>query len=208
MQIAILDDKYKQVHIPVMCKDYLQDVFWAEIMKEPVHIFGLNYQPGPLKVKDVEQFAFSLDFSKDWAEKFDSGVMPLLEAWEKRLKFKRSTFEVGSSKDQRVLIFSQAWAKQPIRISMLTLLLRVGSNYVPGEDVMKFLEEVSTGKRATMMPSYDAGIVRTALPRFKFIWEGRKFPEQKYEDFGAKTMKSIHSGSGMAYYPKTDAEKA
>lgn len=195
MTIAILSPEFRQLHPPVMCKDYIQDAFWSENTGKNAGVYGFYWTPGKMSITE-DRYNFGLEFSDSKvAEQMDM-IIALLHATEERLGFNPSVLYKTDDKMKFIVNVSKEWVAQPILISLLTLLFRIGTAYTPGEDVLAFLKEVSAGKKTTMM-NKDHGIVKRGLPRIEKMLN-RDFLKQTYAQF--TDSYGIHDVSGVANY--------
>ena len=195
MSMTILSPEFKQLHPPVMCKDYIQDAFWSEHTGKKADIYGFKWSPDKMSISE-DRYNFGLEFtSADWAAKIDM-VISLLAAAEEKLGFKPSVLYDTDDKLKFIVNVSKEWVEQPIRISFLTLLFRIGTAYTPGEDIFEFLKAVAEGKKTTMM-SKDHGILKRGMPRVEKMLK-RDFLKQTYAQF--TQSQEIHDMSGVANY--------
>ena len=192
IKLALLDPKtHTELHTPVMCKDYIQDAFWTEKTKRPANVYGFNWTAGTLDLSH-KHYELEVIFDNDNIAVFAPRIQALLNEWEKRLKFARTTIRRTNDPKQIVLRFSQAWTKAPIRLSLFTMSVRIGAAY-DHPSVPEFIAALPALK--IPQPS-DQGILKTgASALMTKIWNDAKFPEQTYEQF--KTYHAAHSGSGL-----------
>ncbi|MEO6066359.1 MAG: hypothetical protein ABIQ41_00090, partial [Gemmatimonadales bacterium] len=61
LKFAFVNEKYEQVTVPCICRDFLGDCIWSEKTKQPVSIYGFkyNYTDNPY---DLENLRLSLTF--------------------------------------------------------------------------------------------------------------------------------------------------
>lgn len=197
VKLALCSSKYEMLHEPVMCKDYIQDAFWSEHTKENADVYGFKWAPGRMSpTENTYRLALQVDPPL-------RKVVPVVEAWvnqwEKQLKFPESKIIKTTDEALFLLVFDKAWTKQPIRISLLTTLIRTGfvKDKYKGDDALEFLKMIGSGKIAPIT-SNDAYNVLRATKTLKTIWEERKFPEQTYKQFEGSY--SIHNDSGIVAY--------
>jgi hypothetical protein len=200
--MALLNDENKELCKPMHCKDFIQDAFASELSGKNVSIYGFGWKPGTINVK-AATFRFSLRFAKDeLAEKCDKNLIPCLNAWEKRLGYLplSELFKTQYANDRIVVVPANWCVIQPIRVSLLTLLMRVGLEYEPGEDMPKFIERVGSGKVTSSLAfGVDASYVKRASDRIDDIWKTKKWPEQTYKQYFGSTG-DLHHGSGVVSY--------
>lgn len=192
-EFAWLEPKtMKQLHLPVICKDYLQDAIWSEHTKQSVGIYGFSWTPGKMSLTS-RVYAMSVKLTKGEEKKADN-MVALINHFDEACGFTKTTLlHDKDDKHMFALVLDKEWAKQPVRISLLTLLVRIGTAFDPREDPEKFLDAVSNLTRDTMY-SYDRSMVERALPRIKKVLKEGFWPKQEYGDFDART---IHGMSGI-----------
>lgn len=196
MKLCLLDEGNTRLHTPIQCKDYLQDAFWSETKKKNVEVYGFVWKPGTLP---LDQRRYSLEVSAGSKSSLEGleNSLALLHEWERRLKFARTLLWTVGNHPGYVFRLSQAWFKQPIRISTVSLMIRVGTKYTEGRDPIEYLSMLEK----TPYPQ-DKSVVNTAMKRLTTIWEEKKFPAQTFEQF--KEEYEMHNGSGLRDYKRSE----
>jgi len=200
LTMAILNDEYKELMSPVMCKDYITDAFWSEHSKKPISIYGFNWTSGTIDPSKVV-YRIGLKFGNDDDAQKTTNVIDLINLWDKALGFKPSQLLKTNDIKNRVLEVDRAWTEQPIRISLLTLMLRMGTAYTPGEGLEAFLNNtktnINTGKKGlrALIHSGDGMHVAQAQNLILKIYKEGKFPAQTYAQY--KSHSEIHNRSGI-----------
>jgi hypothetical protein len=200
--MSILDNENKELCKPMHCKDFIQDAFAAELSAKPIGIYGFTWTPGTINVKDPA-FRFSLRFANEvLAAKADANLVACLNAWEKKLGYLPLTEMFKTQYDNDRIIVSPAhWlVVQPIRVSLLTMLYRIGLEYNPGEDMPDFINRIGSGKVTRELAfSVDASYTKRCADRLIDIWKNKKWPDQTYKQYFGTTS-ALHHTSGVVSY--------
>lgn len=193
IKFAILDPDLNVMCSFMSCKDFLQDAFFSELMHEPVSIWGFTWKPGRLKM-GAKEYGFAVRYT-DSTVKYVPSTLALLNKWDKVFGFKKSKMlQDAENPNLWALLVDAGWTEAPLRISMLTLMVRVGGTY-QGEDLKKFVSQSKPKSGLVWYEDWDyvSGIKDTYL---KMIETG-KFPHQTYEMFKNGGHHGIHHGSGI-----------
>jgi hypothetical protein len=202
INMALTDKEFKQVLFPVMCKDYIPDIFWSAATGKEDTIYGLEVKKDMVNPED-EVFGMTLDFSTAELAKQGENILPLLNQFEEVLKFKRSEMFIGDKPETRVIRFSRGWTKQAIRMSLFCHLCRIGSAYDGKVSVKDFINGVADDK-IPVLTAKDGGnggngYTFTARDRILAIFEHGRFPKQEWSAF--TTIRQAHNHSGIVNYP-------
>lgn len=201
LKLALLDANYKETHSPVMCKDYLTDAVWSETTGRTVSVYGFSWSKGKLDVSEV--LRIGLHFDKAELAAKAPNILALVNKFDKAQKFPTSKLLPSEDPLHFVLVLDKAWAAQPMRISLVTLLSRIGTAYEPGESLDRFFDETSvsreTGSDAVrykqMVNPGDGNQVQCASAIMLRLAAGKPFPKQTFEQYGSSN--AIHSSSGI-----------
>lgn len=136
------DDVYL-VHQPVLCRDFLGDIYWANTHQEPYKIYGMSYDPSKNNSHiDVNKMDLLITFpNKDDFNNFLQNF-PLLQKYEEEQNIPASVYEVVESTTSILVHGNEFWTKHIFRISYYTFLLRCLSYAV---DKSKCLNEFLDG---------------------------------------------------------------
>lgn len=204
IMIGIVNEEGKELCKPMYCKDFLQDMFAAELFGHKVGIWGFSWTPGQIPFNS-KTFSWSLHFKrKDLVEKAHR-IQDLLNVWEKHLGMKplSTLHPVGDGK-VAILTFPRGWMEQPIRVSAVSLLLRVAPEWDGKEGAVDFMRRIASlsGKIPEKNPLAfweDAGYVKKSLDRWERLWEKKEWEKQDYEMY-EKSTSELHHHSGMVSY--------
>lgn len=194
MTFALLSPEYKELHPPVMCKDYLGDAFWSEKTKKDVDVYGFKWTPGQLSLKR-ETYAISLNFDKKKDADRIANISSLINKWDQALGFEKTKILETSKSKTFVMVVDRRWMTQPMRVSLLTLLVRIGVAYEkPDQHPADFLKEVGTGE-LEIVADKDSDMARTVAEYCRKIFDSGKFPKQTYAQYDS--YYGVHNGSGI-----------
>lgn len=201
LEYSLLDkkkDKYVGIHTPVRCKDFLSDAYWSEHTnaKKDVTIYGFKWTPGVEKSVFNETQHMGLYYEgKDLSDQA-SRLQEFLNKWEQMTGIPESKVEADDSGKHLIVHFNKEWTTQPIRVSLFTLLLRVGLGY-DGSDVKKFMKAVS--EKGNAWGRNDGNYTKTAWPKLERIFKEGGIPwKQKYSDY--TEVHTVHGSSGIVNY--------
>lgn len=193
----LVNEKTKLVgiHPPVRCKDFLSDAYWSENVKKDVSIFGFKWKPGQKSLFDETQFMGLYYEGKD-LKGMEQSLENFMNQWEKMLDIPLSKAYLDNTGKHIVVEFSREWTTQPIRVSLFTLLLRIGIGY-DGSDLRTFMERVRD--KGNVWGRNDGNYTKTAWPKFETLFKEQKIPwKQKFTDY--TDVGTVHGSSGIVNY--------
>ena len=203
LTLTLLSPEGRRLHTPIMCKDYLQDALWSEHMKENVSIYGFTWTPGKID-PDLNEYLLAADTKTREQHESVSESINLIRAWESRLGWTNSEIVPGGETTW-VFRTHRKWWQAPIRISTLALLIRVGTHRPPKNiDGLEYMKAVGSGK-VPLLYAIDGPVVQAAMKRIENIWNDKKFPKQKWDEFTNTydpTKVGIHGSSGLRDYKR------
>jgi hypothetical protein len=176
MQYALVNDAGKQVHHFVWCKDFLHDLIFGEINKEPINVYRFTYKSGkdiPPPAKKLRVAVANL-YDKDFEAK-NENALDFINQIEDGIGFIHSQVFKAENPTEKyaktgVFVFegSKRWLNAPVLLSMYNLLLRVGMTHTKGTPYMDTLKGVAEGKIKPYQ-SYDQDYSKKALPGIQRI---------------------------------------
>lgn len=205
MEYCFTDENGQGIVPPVRCKDFFQDMFWAEHTNQTVSIYGFKWEPqGKLLNEETLYLAVrNNDVSDKEIGKYASNVQRLLNDIEKANNVELST--VYSTNDNTVIsvAFNKWWVSRPYLLSAITLLIRSGIDYT--DDTPKeFLERCSkTG--SNLIGKHDSRYITSAMKNLTPLINGEVF-DQSWNTY--KTTSDIHNRSGVVSFSNTVAKAA
>ena len=144
---------HKQCCDFVYCKDFLQDVIWANVNKSPVEIYNFKYDPGliPINLEDQMYMLIANESDQFFGQKITT-CLDFLNQIEKDLKLKRTiAFECENYPDKYnpggvyLLKASQRWMLSPPLISLYTTLVRCGFVHTIDNNYVHTLNGIANG---------------------------------------------------------------
>jgi len=197
---------YKTVMPITCCKDFLNEVIYAEVTKKfQPRIFGMLYDKrhniltkdyAYLAIKILPQnsntaeYSVALKADKDSLEKNHSNIMSFMREIETKLGIKKSkqTKIVPADNDTYLVAMPIYWTTQPYLVSMYTLLMRAFQYYDGSMPALEYLEK---GK----VYSADSALIMSSRKKMLEVINGAKV-KQTYEQY-ATNVSSLHSSSGI-----------
>lgn len=157
------------------CKDYLNEVVYTESTGIASSAHGLKYSKTGCLDRDKGYIAFKImpfmDNSeyreqKEHCENLNKNylnIQKFLNIFEEKLGIKDRT-EILKLDDTYILVIPKEWTTGTYKISLYTLLTRVGQFYDGTKEVMKYLETFD----AWTLDNY---LMKQALPKIKIVME-------------------------------------
>lgn len=204
MQYALLDDKGNIRHKIARCKDYIQDVYWAEILnKAEVTQYGFKWNgQNEDKISNKTRVSFVL-ISDNNALTLDDkikNISNLLTPFEKKFKIKKTKFlKVNDSNTDIVVDYDNKWSEKPYMISLLFLLVRCGVFYT-GKPLVKDVIQWLTNDALNLVQMADRQSLTTLRKQKKFekIFYNKIFNDQQWKDYAYSQL--AHSNSGIVSF--------
>lgn len=173
------------------CKDYLNDVVWAEQTGKEITAYGLHYKPQGLK-KPFWYLAFKIQPNKyagpyNKYEKMEEdkkrlaknykNILSIINYVEALLHLEHPSNIYKANDDIFVLRLSEKWCQYTYSISLYSLLVRM-AQFNDGEDPDKFLEDYAN--------NLDTGLWTPYKQKFEKILK-TGFKEQDLSQLGGGT---------------------
>lgn len=206
-----IDDKTFETVQPISpCKDYLNDVVYAEATGKKCIAYGLSYNKiGIFNDSDEAYLVISiLDYHsgmnyshKKWEiEALDKGIesiKSLLNFFEKSLGFKKRSTFVKVKENLYVLTIPIEWTASSYCISLVSLICRSGRWYDKKTDPFEYFTKFTEF-------SHDVYLVKGAIPAMKKMIETKMFKQDLSLSPGGTT---IHNCGILKYVQATDLIK-
>lgn len=203
IKFAFLNPKNGETITPFCkCKDYFTDMFWSNIMKKDINIFGFNWKPNQDKgILDADKYSIALKLhdrdsnkSLEIQQKQVTGIRTLLNKFERKLKFKLTRAVFDDTGSYVVLTVPREWGSKPYLVSALFFLIRLGFSYEGTKDPIEFF---SKAKSADFYSPHDEGYFKTAKNKLQDLLNGKIDKKQTFEMYNSG---NIHSHSGIVGY--------
>lgn len=186
------DDCYL-VHQPVLCRDFLGDIYWANTNERPYTIYGMSYDPAKDNSHiNLDEINLLIKFPNVVDLEYFLGNFGLLNDYEQAQGIPKSTHKV--MENSSVLVKGDKfWTKHIFRISYYTFLLRClsyeFSTSTTLEELLKQIEKSPEG-------SNEKNYVKNYSPRFwKFFKNFSSYTSDKLVPHTSIEM--IHNYSGF-----------
>lgn len=189
---SMLDKDFVAMHRPIRCKDFFQDLIWAETKKQTGSIYGFSWAPTGEILNQKKLMIGVKDEGKDIGE-YAKNCQKLLNQFETILKYPKSTCKADETGKAVVTTFSTKWTEVPYIFSLFTLMLRTGLGY-KNEDLLQFFSSAGANQN---IPMNDRQYIKSGLPKIKELLNGvtRQQTYTQYDSIG-----QIHNNSGIVNF--------
>lgn len=195
------------------CKDYLQDIIFAELFEKTVTQYGLNHIPRkeiPFNVRKNGRILMGDSTNKTFYNNIPN-ILSFINAIEEKMNIsKTKAFEISSAPKEHasggvfLFVFSKVWMKSAQLISLYSLLLRVGISYDQSIGIDNFIN-LFRGKtnQKTTRPE-DARYLCSSIPLLDALMvEGgylKYFSKNIKENFDPSINSSSLHGGGVVQF--------
>lgn len=205
---VMLNENNQALHTPFMCKDYFQDMMYAEVTGKSAGIYGITWKQGMWNI-NVPRFRIALLGGNVELKSAKKDLLTFLNCFESALGFSLSKIYVTPDPKVIVVDFSKEWTANGPLFSAFTTLLRLGGAYKAGEDVLEYLKTLhSKRENSADYPGYmriDMLRLDVTLKRFAALLVGLR-PEHKWEDF-ISIMQVHDTGiAGFKAFPEVEVK--
>lgn len=190
-QYLLLDKDYSALHSPFECKDYLQDMFYAEYTGKGGEIYGMNWKQGMLDM-NVEFFHLAIMWLQHDLKSRVPYIQEFLNHFEDALGISHSTVYETDNDGIIVIDFSKEWTENGPLFSAFTTCIRISGTYMGG-DPIEYLKTLKAGNSA-IYSKVDVG--RMNIKRFNALIHGMR-PVYDWNNF--KSMMYVHN-TGMVEF--------
>lgn len=173
------ENTYTTVQPISPCKDYLNDVVWAEFTNRPISAYGLIYNKLNIYDNDFAYIVISMCQYK-YANSYNSNqwiidvqnlksnyknINLYINEIEKLFKLDNFTTIKEIEDNKYFICVPIFWVQYTYLISLYSLLIRACQNYTPDDgDVLSFLSS------SKILP-IDIGLIKTMLPKLHKLLE-------------------------------------
>jgi len=201
---SVLDDEGNIIMRLFQCKDYIQDLYWAEYFKKDIIKYGLRYDGvnlNNLLNKGTIKLLVTSKDGIDYKPVIDN-IIRALNLVESRFDIEKSTYEVSETDDKDVVIFfNEGWFKMPYMISLFMLLVKTTKDFT-GDTIESLIEYFTKNDTKLLGNNYSQQIMffnkHNILQQLIIDLE---FPEDNWENY--KTVDDCHDDCGlMAFFSR------
>lgn len=187
--MVMVDDSLRAITTPFMCKDYIQDMFWAlRTGKDGAEVYGMLVRSDMLTEEDFYKIALVQRGNnlKEYAERIQ-GFINFLDDAQGITRTKVQT----TDDDYTLLVtFHRDWTQNGPMLSAFTTAVRLGGAYAIGESPVDFMNRIH--EEATWCPddeeydedepnevdpawsTVDAARLDVTMPKFSALLKGHK----------------------------------
>lgn len=192
IEMCLVDAKLKGICVPVRCKDFLSDAYYAEAKNVQTSIWGFRFSPGTIKNWETAPLRMAMRLKAGFLDADRATKMSkLLNAFPLIGKVKVEADGTGSL----YIEADNAWSKSPWRISLITMLMRQGMIYDGKMEPFAFLQKVAQDDNP--MCHGDGEWVKGTLVPMKQLMEGvipKKLKDKDSYDVFSGTHECHHGG--------------
>ena len=154
LEYALASADFRQCHPFIWCKDFLHDVVYATLNKQPIEIYKFKFDPKKDPIPCLDKIRLLITNAKDrnFAKKIPD-VLDFINQVENHLKIKKSIVRQCANppeayKKTGVFLFegSRRWLQAPPMLSLYSLLLRVGFTHTAGVPFKKTITDIIAGE--------------------------------------------------------------
>jgi hypothetical protein len=139
--MSLLNPKFKVLHSHFECKDFLQDMFWAEYNKKSAVIWGLNWKPGTLDINSPK-FLIIYHGGPEILENKAENMQKFINILEDILHIPRTVVMKTNDPYYMVAEFDHEWTTLSSFFSAYQTIFRLGGAY-KGEDPFVYLDKAA-----------------------------------------------------------------
>lgn len=205
-EFFLLNEKFQALHTPFDCKDYLNDMFFAEYTGNPITIWGLVWKQGMIDISQ-EVFHLALSGGKEVLKDRIAGMQEFMNHFDKAQGFRPT--EIHETEDEKVIVvdFSKEWTQNGPLLSAYMTLLRISGTFQAGEDPLEYMKRLmkeGIDKKETGGYSYPKYMVKDVnnLPKYihkaAAVLAGVKV-EHSWDKFVGKDSHSVHNTGIIGY---------
>ena len=156
---ALLDgDRY--LTTPFMCKDYFQDIFYAEYTGKSGDVCGMVWEKGKFEL--TPRMRMAVYGGKDEMASRAANLQAFINAFDVAQGIDPTTVLVTDDPKLVVVEFSKDWTVSGPMISALTTLIRVAGMYTQGQDMVEYLKSMAR-------PLFDKSYKKQWDPTFAYM---------------------------------------
>jgi len=198
IEMCLINEELVGICVPVRCKDFISDAYYAEAKGFNADIWGFRFKTGSIPGWKTSPLRLAMRIGGRKLDKKDAKSMnALLNAFPIIGEVSVVADEAGNL----VIIAAPAWSKSPWRISLLTMLMRQGLLYDMTSSPYVFLEKIA--KEDNSLCPGDKRWVGATLPAMKTLMQGTIPPplskKDSYEAFES-THECHHAGGFYSSY--------
>ena len=136
IEMCLINEKLEGISVPVRCKDFISDAYYAEATGVYADIWGFRFKPGTIPEWKTAPLRLAMRIGGQKLTKTHAEPMAkLLNAFPIIGGVRVAADDFGSL----AIIADPGWAQSPWRISLITMLMRQGAIYDGKDEPYDFL---------------------------------------------------------------------
>lgn len=205
-QFILLGENNQALHTPFQCKDYLQDIFFAEATGIVTDAYGIRWKKGMLNT-DTGTFRMALHGGSILLESIAPAFQMFLNIFEEALGFSPTVVTTTDKPEIIVVDFSKEWTENGPLLSAYTTLIRLAGMY-NGGDALEYLRAIHEYKNPDNRPagfpmymSKEIARLDKTLNRLAALLQGKK-PDDAWSNHADTTniIRDVHD-MGICNFP-------
>ena len=178
---------------PVHCKDFYNEVFFTAYTGQPVEVYGFRSEWSLGKVDPAaEWYYFALSDKQRKPGRYTAGFQHFYKQWCEAVNF--PVGDVKGIEDVLVIEVHNKWTLLPIRLSLVTLLMRLGVRY-PGGDIFEFFESMGPDD---FMGKLDYNHLAATQDKLRYIFQhGLEGITQPHYSAYTNDIYKLHNHTGI-----------
>lgn len=200
IEMIILNSDYVGLHVPIQCKDYLNEVVTTELDQKSRTVYGFTSKySGQLLNNETFKIALKFLNTEEFPLEYIESLEVMLANIDSKRNFIPSTIETTEDKDIIVITSDIRWLSKPAYLSFYTLMLRMAMGYKgePLEEYFNIFLTLDSSKICNGPDKYIAN--KSLIPFLNYLANGGEI-DQKFSDY-TETM-ALHNSSGVSNYFK------
>lgn len=137
--MALLNKDNKAYFTPFMCKDYFQDIFWAERTGNVAEVYGIKCRKGMID-DSVERFKLGIYWSDNNLKDLVGNMQSFVNEFDKAQGFDLTTIESTEVESEALVTFSREWTSNAPLLSTFMSIVRLGGGY-NNEGAIKYIKD-------------------------------------------------------------------
>lgn len=205
LRYVLLDNEGNIRHVPCRCKDYFQDVYWSEILKqENVSQYGFKWNGcnnNPISKQEKVKLLLIPDYHDNDLSLNINNIVNFMNIIEKELNIPFTTAEISESDNKDIIItYDNKWSVRPYLLSLMFLLLRIGLHFKGNNlnDIFDYIEDKTEYKNKWLINDKQQTQSLLKQKKLELILKDKILPEQKWSMY--TNISLVHDTSGIISY--------
>jgi len=211
VEYALVSRKNEQCHPFIFCKDFLHDVIYSCLNKEPINIYDFSFnEKNPIPELNKIKLLFTNSKDKFLKDKIPN-IIDFINQIESYLKIKKTVVfscpnpPLGYEKSG-VFLFegSKRWLKSPPMLSLYSLMLRIGINHQCGKSFLETIENIKSEKIKPFQKQDLHYLKNSEIAFSKILSFGDRkiFFRNITQNYPSMDIKDVHNKLGIIHFSR------